>query len=183
MPTIPIDDFDRLLQADSALPLRPVCIVSHLADNTYSARRLEWLADGSTSPAGEPFTVTNLAEVPAIGGLIPPDSHALAVDAGGRWLISLAPPTSGRFCGRIVSADGNGLYTVREQSVTATGDLTDASGAANVQAINVAEWLHAGGRRGVPLNTRVLVWIDADTDSPPNLRYLFSHPTHANYAS
>ena len=175
------DSLYHLVQAGAAAGVQLVRIQEAVQANRYEARAIEFDQDGQTVYADQDvLTVTNLAEPADSPGLIPADTDAVALDVEGRWVVFLRPAATGFFPARIVSSEGNGAYVVREQALDANGDLTDKSGAANVEARNLAE-LSLGPGAAVDENAVVLVMPLADQASPPNVGYFFDHPAYAKY--
>jgi len=162
----------RLAQAAAPKAAQLVRITDHQAGNRYTARPIAFDALGDTETVGEAaLTVVNLAEPADAGGRVPAGTDALAVDAGGRWIVYLPPPASAVFCARVVAAAGGAAYTVREQAATGMIDVT---------AYNLAE-LSAGPGGAVDDDAIVLVLALTDTDDPPTVRFVFDHPVYAKY--
>jgi len=84
------------------------------------------------------------------------------------------------FPAKIVSSQGGAAYTVREQTFNAQGNLIDKPGVSDVSAKNLAE-LTLGPGAAVDTGTIVVVAAVLDQASPPNMRYVFDHPTYAKY--
>ena len=95
-------------------------------------------------------------------------------------MIFLRPRERAAFPARVISADGDAAYTVREQTLSGAGTFTDTAGAADVTAHNLAE-LSLGPGAAVDVNTLVLVGAYPDNHTPPTVRYLFAHPVYAKY--
>jgi hypothetical protein len=176
------DAFQHLSQAGGGAGTQLVRVVSHDTANRYTARPVEFDADGQTQPVGdEELTVTNLAEATSAGGNLPADTEAVAVDVEGRWVVHVRPGGSASFPARVVEPAGTAAtYTVREQVLSPGGAFSDKPGAADVTATNLAE-LSLGDGAAVDDDTLVLVVTVADTGEPPTLRYVFDHPAYAKY--
>ena len=171
----------RLAQAAAPKTAQLVRITEHQAGNRYTARPVAFDALGDTETVGETtLTVVNFAEPADAEGFVPPGTDALAVDAGGRWIVYLPPPASAVFCAKVVASAGGAAYTVREQAATGAGTFEDAEGMAAVTAYNLAE-LSAGPGAAVDDDTIVLVLAVTDTGSPPTVRFVFDHPVYAKY--
>jgi hypothetical protein len=182
-----IAHFGFLVQAGAARGVCLVRLVSLVAANRYTARPVEFAADGATQlVSDETFMVTNLAEPADAAGQLAADTEAVAIDAEGRWVIFVRVGQSGgggataQFPARVVISQGQALYTVREQAVSPAGTFSDTSGATNLTARNLAE-LTLGPGAAVPDDTMVLVTAVEDTGAPPTLRYVFDHPAYAKY--
>lgn len=181
-----IGHFGTLVQAGVARGACLVRLVSLSAANRYTARAVEFTADGTTQfVSNDTLTVTNLAEPADTAGQLVADTEAVAIDVEGRWVIFVRLGGSGggataQFPAKVLSAQGQGLYTVREQAVSPAGSFSDAVGATNVTARNLAE-LTLGPGSALPDDTLVLVTAIEDTGSPATLRYVFDHPAYAKY--
>ncbi|MBN1942724.1 MAG: hypothetical protein JW849_05450 [Phycisphaerae bacterium] len=182
-----IAHFGTLVQAGAALGACLVRLVSLQAANRYTARRVEFADDGTTQFADdETLTVTNLAEPADTAGQLTADTEAVAIDAEGRWVIFIRLGGEGnggataQFPAKILSAQGGGLYTVREQALSPAGVFSDAPGATDVTARNLAE-LALGPGAAVPNDAIILATAIEDTGNPPTLRYVFDHPAYAKY--
>jgi hypothetical protein len=175
------DGFGRLVQAGSGGRVRLVRITALDADNRYTARPIEYDADGMLVYAGsEEWTVTNLAEPADMPGQIAVETDAVALDVEGRWIVHLSPAGTALFTARIVSSDGGAEYTARPQTWGPGGSPADKPGAVDVSAANLAE-LSLGPGGAVDVDTIVLVAPLADEDSPSGVRYVFEHPAYAKY--
>jgi hypothetical protein len=175
------DAASELLQVGWPHGVRLVRIVSRDTCNRYTARPIEFAADGGTQTVGhETMTVTNLAEPADAPGRVPAFTEASALDVEGRWVIFLRPRERATFPARVISSQGDGAYTVREQALTGAGTFADADGAVDVTAHNLAE-LSLGPGAAVDVNTIVLAAAYPDNGTPPTLRYLFDHPAYAKY--
>ena len=78
------------------------------------------------------------------------------------------------FPAKIVSHDEDALYTVRQQSMSATASFSDKSGTSNITAVNLAE-LTLGDGGGVDDDEIVSVHVHEDG------YYYFDHPVYAKY--
>lgn len=176
--------FGTLVQAGGANGACLVRLVNLVAANRYAARCVEFGDNGATQPVGdERITVTNLAEPADATGQLPADTEAVAVDVEGRWVIFIRPGGGGataQFPAKVLAALGDGVYTVREQAVSPVGTFSDAPGAANLTARNLAE-LSLGPGAAVPNDTILLATAVEDTGTPATLRYVFDHPAYAKY--
>ncbi len=88
--------------------------------------------------------------------------------------------SSTEFSAKIISADGDEVYTVREQAITGQGAFVDKTGTSNISARNLAE-LSLGSGGGVGVGEIVLIYTLQDTDEPPSTVYVFSCPVYAKY--
>jgi hypothetical protein len=177
------DALGHWAEASASQGSQLVRVLSCQQANRYTAAPIGFASDGSTQLLNAPnLTVTNLSE-PATGtGTIAPNTDALAIDAGGRWVIFVrnAVAASGvAFAGKVISALGGAGYTVREQ-VFSAGGYHDKSGVADVQADNLAE-MSLGSGAAVDAGTIALVLGSLDGDTPPTLHYVFDHPLYAKY--
>lgn len=171
----------RWTQAGDGRLARMVRITALQQANRYTARPIEIGPSGQTQFVGEQtLTVTNLAESAGGAGTVPADTDALAIDAGGRWIVWIRPAGSSVFPARVLSAAGGALYTVRQQVATGNDSFADAPGAADLTACNLAE-LFLGDGGAVDDETIVLVTVVLDNASPPAPRYVFDHPAYAKY--
>ena len=175
------DALGRWDQAGAAKAAQLVRITGLYEGNRYQARPIAFDAGGQTEIVGPvTLTVTNLAE-PAEGpGEVPSSTDALAIDAGGRWVVFIRKPPRAVFPARIVSSEGGAAYTVREQVVGSGGDLEDAPGATDLTACNLAE-RSLGPGAAVDEDAIVLVLAVTDGGSPPTIRYFVDLPTYAKY--
>lgn len=172
------DALYRLAQVGTSLGVQLVRLSALVAGNRYQASAVEFAADGSATPAGpETFEVTNLAEPADAPGVVAPQSHAVALDVEGRWVIFVRPPTAAVLAARVVAALGAAAYTVRPQRAAATGSLEDQPAATDLTAWNLAE-LSLGDGAAVDVGTVVLVAAIAGPAAP---RYVFDHPVYAKY--
>jgi hypothetical protein len=169
----------RWAQVSAAADVRPVRIDRHLAANRYEAEPLCFDAEGGTvALGGETLTVVNLAEPADSGGALPDGTETLAVSAAGRWGVHVG--VAGVWPARVVASTGGAGYTVRRQGPDGAGGLTDAVGAEDVAATNLAEvGLGPGG--AVDPDTFVLVHAEPDGSSPGGALHLFDHPPYAKY--
>ena len=87
---------------------------------------------------------------------------------------------TGGFPAKIISADGTATYTMREQSLDGQGSFIDKPGTQNFSARNLAE-LSLGPGAAVDTGTISIVTTLLDTATPPNIHYVFDHPTYAKY--
>lgn len=165
-------------QAGSAKAAQLVRIVEPTDGNRYRAVPVDFDESGELEVVGSAeLEVVNLAEPPDGGGAVPADTDALAVDCQGRWIIFIRN-SAGAFPAKIISASGDALYVVREQVATVGGTFTDAAGAVDLDARNLAE-LSLGPGSAVDVGTIVLVHMTLDQASPPNVHYIFDHPAYA----
>ena len=175
------DALGRWTQASSAKAAKLVRIVDHIDGNRYTVRPIAFDAEGGTEAIGEEtMIVTNLAEPADADGGIQPDTEAVAIDTGGRWVVFLRPVPGAFFPAKVVSSQGDGAYIVREQTATGAGTFADVAGAADLTAHNLAE-LSLGPGAAVDSNTIVLVLTLTDNGIPPMARYVFDRPMYAKY--
>jgi hypothetical protein len=175
------DALERWNQVSAQAGAQLVRIMSLAGGNRYIARPIELDDSGQTELAGqEELTVTNLAEPADAAGLVAAGTDALAIDVGGWWVVFIGQAGSSMFCAKVISAAGSGQYLVREQQLTAQGQVTDAPGAIDMPATNLAE-LSLGPGAAVDVGTVILATGIKDTASPPTLRYVFHHPAYAKY--
>ncbi len=175
------DTFRRLAQAAGKRPAQLVRITDYDEDNRYTARPIEFDADGDTATVGAAtLTVVNLAEPTNTPGQIPDDTDAVAIDVGGRWVVFVRPPSSACFPAKVMSSQSNAAYAVREQVATGAGTFANASGAINVTAHNLAE-LSLGDGDALDNGVIVTVFVILDNGGPPTVRYIFDHPVYAKY--
>jgi len=173
--------FGLWAQVASGRRARLVRITSRDEGNRYTAQPIEFDSEGDTQTVGSAtLTVTNLAEPAGGGAGLPADADALAVDAGGQWVVFLRPSALATFPAEVISSQGDAAYTVREQVATGAGTFADAPGADDVTAHNLAE-LSLGPGAAVDDGTIVIVHAVADNGSPTTTRYLFDHPAYAKY--
>ncbi len=174
------DGIGRLAQAGAAAGVMLVRITAIEEHNRYTARAIEFDADGHTQFATDrTVTVTNLAEPADAPGEVPAGTEAVAVDVEGRWVIFIRR-TPAAFFARIVSSQGGAAYTVREQVATGPGQFQDKDGAGDITAHNLAE-LSLGPGGAVDEEAIVVVHSATDTGQPPATRYIFDHPAYAKY--
>ncbi|MHC4981554.1 MAG: hypothetical protein ACYTF6_00085 [Planctomycetota bacterium] len=177
------DALSHLAQAGGMSGIMLVRLTQLESANQYKARPIEFDEEGNTQFVGtDTLTVTNLAEPADSDGTVPENTNAVAVDVEGRWIVFIRPSGAPVFAAKIISSQGNGAYTVREQVATGAGTFSDKQGAASVTAYNLAE-LSLGPGASVDDETIVLVATLRDTGSPPTLRYVFDHPVYAKYLS
>ena len=158
-----------------------VRLTAHDEDNRYTARPIAFDAQGGTDIVGATtLTVTNLAEAVDSGVRIPPDTDAIAIDAGGRWVVFIRPPSLAVFLAKVIASLGGSGYTVREQVATGAATFADAPGAVNLTAHNLAE-LSLGSGAAVDNGTILIVRATLDNGNPPTTRYVFDHPAYAKY--
>ncbi len=175
------DALSRLVQAGSSPGLRLVRLLEVVQANRYEASPIEFDSSGQTvCPEEETLTVTNLAEPADSLGQVPENTDAVALDVEGRWIVFLRPSRSTSYPARVISSQGSGEYSVREQIATGAGTFTDKSGASDVTAYNLAE-LSLGSGAAVELNSIVIVTVLMDNGDPPVGRYVFDHPVYAKY--
>jgi hypothetical protein len=174
------DSFRELIQAGSAVGVQLVRLKQVDEANVYDALPVEFDEDGEAVAIGsETFPVTNLAEPADSTGRVPADTDAVAIDVEGRWIVFLRPPAAVTFPARVVSAEGDGAYALREQTAD-EGELADLTGAVDFLATNLAE-LSLGPGAAVDDDTIVIVTSLIEPGSPPTVRYFFDHPAYARY--
>ncbi len=160
-----------------------VRILSCQQYNRYLAHPIGFTSDGSTLLlSGADLSVTNLAEPANAAGTVPANTDALAIDAGGRWIVfvrNAAPSLAVGFVGKVMTVAGSAHYIVHEQ-VLQNGAYHDKAGAADISADNLAE-LTLGPGAAVDVGTFVSLQGILDGGSPPTLRYVFDHPLYAKY--
>ncbi len=175
------DALKRWEQVAASKAAQLVRIVALEAGNQYTAKPIAFDEAGATEIVGaETLTVVNLAEPADEGGQVPPDTDAVAVDVGGKWVVFVRRASAALFPARIVASIGGAAYTVREQVSTGAGTFADAPGAADVTAHNLAE-LSLGPGAAVENDTIVLVLAVTGNGAPPTIRYVFDHPAYAKY--
>ena len=158
-----------------------VRLTAHDEDNRYTARPIAFDAQGGTDVVGTAaLTVTNLGEAVDSKVRVPADTDAIAIDAGGRWVVFIRPPSLTVFLAKVIASLGGSGYTVREQVATGAATFADAPGAANVTAHNLAE-LSLGSGAAVDNGTILIVRATLDNGNPPTTRYVFDHPAYAKY--
>jgi hypothetical protein len=174
------DALGRWAEVSDGKAAQLVRITGHDAGNRYHARPVAFDAVGQTVIVGtRVLTVTNLAEPADAGGGVPDNTDAVAVDAGGRWVVFLRRAAQG-FPAKVLSSQGGAAYTVREQVATGAGTFADAPGTADLTAHNLAE-LSLGPGAAVGAGTIVLLTVLLDNGTPPTARYVFDHPAYAKY--
>ncbi len=180
------DYYDALWQwaeVSASRAAQLVRITAHEESNRYTARPIAFNAVGETETVGDDtLTVTNLAEPTGTDGQVSADTDAVAIDVGGRWIVFIRPVGSAIFPAKVTASQGSAAYTVREQVATGAGTFTDAPGATNLTAHNLAE-LSLGPGAAVTDDTIVLILTVMDNSTPPTVRYVFDHPTYAKYLS
>ncbi len=175
------DGFGRLVQTGGGGRVRLVRLTGLDAGNRYTARAIEYDAEGALQYAtSEERVVTNLAEPADTDGRLPADTDAVAIDVEGRWIVHLSPAGTALFPARVVSSSGGATYTVRPQTWDSSGELTDRGGSVDLTAKNLAE-LSLGPGGAVDADTIVLVAPLTDEAETPTARYVFSHPAYAKY--
>jgi len=175
------DALGRWAQASASKAAQLVRVVAHVAGNRYTARPISFDAAGGTEIIGtETLSVVNLAEPADADGQVQPNTDAVAVDVGGRWVVFLRPIPAAFFPAKVIASQGDGAYTVREQIATGAGTFADAPGAPDLTAYNLAE-LSLGPGAAVDDGTIVLVLTVMDNGNPPVARYVFDHPAYAKY--
>jgi len=177
----PHDALGQFAQAGAAAGLQLVRLTALDADNRYTARPVEFDANGQTQFAGDAtLTVTNLAEPADADGAVPAGTDAVAVDVEGRWIVFVRPAAPAAFAARVIATGSGADYTVREQVGTGAGTFADKEGAPDLTAHNLAE-LSLGPGAAVDVDTIVLVTALTGTGEPPTVRYVFDHPAYAKY--
>ncbi len=175
------DGFGRLVQVGGGGRVRLVRLTGLDGGNRYTARAIEYGADGVLQyVTSEEHVVTNLAEPADTDGRLSADTDAVAIDVEGRWIVHLSPAGTALFPARVVSSGGGAMYAVRPQTWDSAGELTDLSGSVDLTAKNLAE-LTLGPGGAVDPDTIVLVAPLRDEADPPTIRYVFSHPAYAKY--
>lgn len=176
-----LDTLRRWTQVSGKTAAQLVRITAHDEANRYTARPIAFDADGQPDTVGEAtLTVVNLAEPTNTPGQVDADTDAVAVDVGGRWVVFLPPSSHAIFPAKVISSQGNAAYSVREQAATGAGTFTDADGATDVTAHNLAE-LSLGDGAALDQDIIVLVHAILDSGDPPTVRYVFDHPAYAKY--
>ncbi len=175
------DALGRWAEAGAAKAAQLVRITAHSQANCYTARPLDFDAEGGTEIVGEStLTVINLAEPADSDGQVPADTEALAIDVAGRWVVFLRPVPAALFPAKVIASQGGASYTVHEQIATGPATFTDAPGTADLIAHNLAE-LSLGPGAAVDDDSLVLVLTVQDNATPPTVRYVFDHPVYAKY--
>ena len=175
------DALERWTEVAGSKAAQLVKITAHDQLNQYTARPVAFDAAGEAETVGSgTMTVTNLAEPTDTDGLLPDNTKAVAIDVGGRWIVFIRPTGSTMFPAKITASQGNAAYTVREQVATGAGTFTDAPGATNLTAHNLAE-LSLGPGAAVGNNTIILILTITDNGTPATTRYVFDHPAYAKY--
>lgn len=177
----PHDTFSCWAEVSGNKAAQLVRLTAHDEGNRYTARPIAFDAQGGTEIVGTlTLTVTNLAEPADSNGRAPPDTDAIAVDAGGRWVVFVRPLSLAVFPAKVVASLGGSAYTVREQVATGPGTFADAPGAVDLTAHNLAE-LSLGSGAAVDTGTILTVRATLDNGNPPTTRYIFDHPAYAKY--
>jgi len=180
------DSLYRLQQIGQTIGVQLIRITELDENNRYTARPIEFDANGETRFVGDDtLVVTNLAEPADQSGEVPAGAEAIALDVEGRWVVFLTPGTdqegtAGCFPAKVIASLGNAAYTVRRQSPTGAGTFADKQGAQDVTAYNLAE-LSLGPGAAVDTGQIVLVRSMDDTGTPPTTRFFFDHPAYAKY--
>ncbi len=175
------DALRRWVQVADSRGIQLVRITAHDESNRYTARPIAFDADGGTEIVGErSLTVVNLTEPLDGAGRVPADTDAVALDAGGRWIVFIRPPSTAVFPAKVTASQGAAAYTVREQVATGAGAFADRSGGLEVTAHNLAE-LSLGDGAAVDTDSIVIVHAMWDNGQTPTLRYVFDHPAYAKY--
>ncbi|MFP4140116.1 MAG: hypothetical protein ACLFVH_06470 [Phycisphaerae bacterium] len=176
------DGFGRLAQVGGGGRVRLVRLTGLDGGNRYTARAIEYGADGALQyVTSEEQVVTNLAEPADTDGRLSADTDAVAIDVEGRWIVHLSLAGTAMFPARVLSSGGGGaMYTVRPQTWDSGGELIDRGGSVDLTATNLAE-LSLGPGGAVDPDTIVLVAPLHDEADPPTIRYVFSHPAYAKY--
>lgn len=171
---------DTFIQAAGAGKARLVRLTAHVADNRYSACRLELDADGELVESQDTVEVLNLAEAEIPGGRLEDDFDAIAIDLEGRWVIAVQPAME-LLAARVVANNSGAWYRVQPQTVTAAGTFADDTAAEELLAQNLAErTLGTGG--GVDDDEIVLVKpLDASTATTLATSWAFEYPVYAKY--
>lgn len=179
---LPVQDaFYRFIQAGPPMGVQLVRIVNPRGGNRYSAKPVEFGPDLCTRPASDAaLSVTNLAEQPSTGGVLPAGTEAVAIDVEGFWIVYVAPPASLSFPARITEALGGASYSLVEQVAGGSQGFTDKTGGLSVTAHNLAE-LSLGPGAAVDVDTLVMVTAIADQQNPGTMQYVFDHPAYAKY--
>lgn len=160
----------RLVQAGSPRNIKRIRVETLKAANEYTASVV------CANNTQEQLSVTNLAEPDGSDGTVPSGTEALAMQVDGTWVAVI--PHSAVFVARVVSANGQGVYGVREQAIASDGSFSDADGAINLVATNLAESGITPGNT-IGTGTRVIVAAVTDTGTPATLRHVFNLPTSA----
>lgn len=177
------DALGRWAEVSGAKAAQLVRITAYDQSNRYTAKPIAFGAMGETEiVSNETLTVTNLAEPTDTDGQVPADTDAVAIDVGGRWIVFIRQSSGAFFPAKVTASQGSAAYTVREQVTTGAGTFTDAPGATNLTAHNLAE-LSLGPGAAVGNDTFVLVLTITDNGVPPTARYVFDHPAYAKYLS
>ena len=175
------DSLSRLAQVGTSVGVQLMRITGLQEANRYTARAIEFDLNDQTQYAEEDtITVTNLGEPAGQTGQVPENTDAVAIDVEGRWVVFLRPSVTVRFPAKVISSQGSGAYTVREQAVTPQGGFIDKPDTSNISSRNLAE-LSLGPGAAVDNGTIVMVIVLLDQASPPNVHYVFDHPAYAKY--
>lgn len=175
------DAISRLAQAGKTVGVQLVRVTALQQNNRYTARPIEFDAQGETQFVGEEMlAVTNLAEPANSPGQLPKNTDAVAIDIEGRWIIFVRRQTSSAFPARITGSSGGSSYTALEQVATGSGGFVDKSGAETITVYNLAEG-SLGPGAAVETDTIVLVSMFMTNGMPPVAQYVFDHPVYAKY--
>jgi len=176
------DSLFRLAQIGTTNGMQLVRLTACRGGNQYDALPIEFAADGTTHTASDrALAVLNLAEPADSVGTVPAGTDVVALDVEGRWVAFVRQATSATGAAmpaKIVSSLGQAKYTVRPQACSAGGTFADATGAADLQAVNLAE-LSIGN--GAAMDTGVIVLVSSLADAAGGTRYVFDHPAYAKY--
>jgi hypothetical protein len=181
-----VDQLGRLVQVGSGGESisRTVRLTSVWANNIYNARPIEFDETGQPQTVGQAMLrVTNLAEPADTPGVVLADGgtvDAVAMDLGGRWVVFIRRAWPAMFPAKVISSQGSAVYTLREQAQAPDGTFSDAPGAAEIIATNLAE-LSTGQGGAIDIDTTVAVTSIIDTGQPATLRYIFSQAAYAKY--
>ncbi len=171
---------DTFIQAASAGKARLVRLCAHVADNRYTASRLDLDADGELVESSDSIEVLNLAESQIAGGRLVAGFDAIAIDLEGRWVIAVQPAME-FIPARIVAHNSGAWYTTQPQRVNASGAFSDDTNQDELLAMNLAErTLGSGG--GVDDDEIILLKpLDASSESTLATCWTFDHPVYAKY--
>jgi len=176
------DSLFRLAQIGTTTGMQLVRLTACRGGNQYDALPIEFAADGTTHTASDrTLTVLNLAEPADAAGTVPAGTDVVALDVEGRWVAFVrqaASAASVAMPARIVAPLGQAKYTVRPQTCSAAGTFVDAAGAADLQAVNLAE-LSLG--TGAAMDPGTIVLVSSLADAAGTTRYVFDHPAYAKY--
>jgi len=175
------DALSRLAQLGQATGLQLVRITALDEGNRYTAEPIEFDAEGDTQSAqAGNVTVINLAEPADEDGQLPAETNAVAVDVEGKWVILVHPAIESPFVGKVLYALGGCLYRIRPQAPVGENTFADKSGAADINACNIAE-LDIEDPLGVDADSLVLVATVRTDGDPPTIRYVFDHPDYNEF--